>query len=194
MALSNWSELVASIATWSWRSDQTDFEAAIPDFIRLAEVDAESRLSVGEMRATANITMTDGVGSLPDDYVEFVRVYELSNSRVDLLPGREANGRGFEIVGSSIRGHPSSVGDLGIDYYRSIPLLSAENPTNWLLTKSPGVYLYGALLVAMPHDREDNRIAVWETRLERAYSLLESRDVRARYAKAGRRRDASRTP
>ena len=34
-------------------------------------------------------------------------------------------------------------------------------PTNWLLTKHPDVYLYGALLESAPYTKEDERINVW---------------------------------
>jgi hypothetical protein len=39
--------------------------------------------------------------------------------------------------------------------------LSSSVATNWLLTSSPDIYLYGALLQAAPYLQDDARISVW---------------------------------
>jgi hypothetical protein len=46
-------------------------------------------------------------------------------------------------------------------YYAKITSLSDGNTTNWLLTKAPDVYLYGALTHAAPFLMDDQRIAVF---------------------------------
>jgi hypothetical protein len=46
-------------------------------------------------------------------------------------------------------------------YYAKVPALSDANTTNWLLTDSPDVYLYGSLLQTAPYLRDDERAAVW---------------------------------
>ena len=42
-----------------------------------------------------------------------------------------------------------------------VPALSDAAPTNWLLTKAPMIYLYGALLQTAPFTGDDGRIATW---------------------------------
>jgi hypothetical protein len=43
-------------------------------------------------------------------------------------------------------------------YYQQVPPLSNVTTTNWLLSKSPDVYLYGALVHAAPFLMDDQRI------------------------------------
>lgn len=194
MALSSFSDLSTSILTWINRTGDADLTAAVPDLIRLAEFDAQRRLRVGEMLASTTITLTDGAGSLPSDYLQYRRIWDTAYPDVDLEPGTAESARGFRITGSSISTYPTTIGTLGIDYYQEVPALTSSNITNWLLEKAPDVYLYGSLSAAMPFVQDDNRIAVWKRLLEEAYLKIENQDVLARYAKAGRRRDACRTP
>lgn len=194
MALSSFSEVSTAIATWINRTGDTELEASIPDFLRLAELDAQRRLRVGQMLASTTITLTDGVGSLPSDYVQYRRIWDTAYPDIDLTPGTAESVRGFKIAGSSITAYPTTIGTLGIDYYQEIPALTSDNPTNWLLENGPDIYLYGALIAAMPFTHDDSRMGVWGTLREQAYQGIERQDVLARYARAGRRRDASRTP
>jgi hypothetical protein len=69
---------------------------------------------------------------------------------------------------------PPAVDDITIDmvYYGKIPALSDANTTNWLLTKAPDVYLYGALTHAAPFLMDDQRMAVFsQIYLARVQSL-----------------------
>jgi hypothetical protein len=69
---------------------------------------------------------------------------------------------------------PPAVDDITIDmvYYGKIPALSTANTTNWLLTKAPDVYLYGALTHAAPFLMDDQRMAVFsQIYLARVQSL-----------------------
>ena len=194
MALTSFSELSTAILTWINRTGDTDLIAAVPDFIRLAELNAQRRLRVGQMLASTTITLTNGAGSLPSDYVQYRRIWDTAYPDIDLEPGTAESVRGFKIAGSSITAYPTTIGTLGIDYYQEIPALTASNTTNWLLEDVPEVYLYGSLVAAMPFVLDDNRAGVWKSFLEEAYQALENQDVMTRYAKAGRRRDACRTP
>ncbi len=69
----------------------------------------------------------------------------------------------FSIVGNQIRVVPapdtSYTGEL--TYYAKLYKLSSTVASNWLLTSSPDIYLYGALLQAAPYLQDDARISVW---------------------------------
>jgi hypothetical protein len=58
---------------------------------------------------------------------------------------------------------PAPAVDIEIEmiYYGKIPALTDSNTTNWLLTKAPDVYLYGALTHAAPFLMDDQRISVF---------------------------------
>jgi hypothetical protein len=56
---------------------------------------------------------------------------------------------------------PSQNQDIDLIYYGKIPALSDVATTNWLLTKAPDVYLYGALVHAAPFLVDDQRIGTF---------------------------------
>jgi hypothetical protein len=69
----------------------------------------------------------------------------------------------YTIVDGNIRLVPAPAQNQDIDliYYAKIPALSDVVTTNWLLTKAPDVYLYGALVHAAPFLVDDQRIGVF---------------------------------
>lgn len=201
MQLDNYSDLQTAIANYAFRSGDQDFTATVPVFIALAEARINNALRLREQVTTATIDMSTGVGTLPADYLEFIRVRQQGDpARVldavattwgDSQYPNAAGGTAafFAIEGDTIRTFPPSIGDLEVEYYAKIPALSQAAPSNWLLLKSPGVYLYGALLEAQPFILDDQRIAVFGTMYEQAINDLRTSDQRARYARAqGRNR------
>ena len=70
---------------------------------------------------------------------------------------------------------PSGV-ELEILYYQKIPALSDSNPTNWLLTNHPSVYLYGSLLQSAPYLKDDERVAIWDTLYQRGLQRMREAD------------------
>ena len=63
-------------------------------------------------------------------------------------------------------------------YFAKLTKLSNSVTTNWLLTSSPDIYLYGALLQAAPYLQDDARIQTWATLYERALNDLRTADDR----------------
>jgi hypothetical protein len=55
---------------------------------------------------------------------------------------------------------PDTTYQAEIVYYGKIPALSDSNTSNWLLSLSPDIYLYGSLLQATPYLRDDERLPV----------------------------------
>ena len=55
---------------------------------------------------------------------------------------------------------PAPADDIEIEmvYYGKIPALTSINTTNWLLTRAPDIYLYGALTHAAPFLKNDARL------------------------------------
>ena len=56
---------------------------------------------------------------------------------------------------------PSSAITYDLRYYAKIPALSSTNASNWLLLKSPDLYLYSSLLGATVFLKEDDRLPTW---------------------------------
>ena len=192
MALTTYTELKASVADWLNRSDLT---AAIPDFISLAEAQIERTLRTRQMIVRANASFNVDFGATPADFLE-VRSFKLSGTNpptplsfmtIDALDAEStkftASGRPkfFGIVGGQFRLVPTPDSNYATEltYYAKLSKLSASVATNFILSASPDIYLYGALLQAAPYLQDDNRISVWATLYERALNDLQTADDRA---------------
>lgn len=58
-------------------------------------------------------------------------------------------------------------------YWRTIVPLSDSQTTNWLLTSHPDIYVYAALKHLAPYLKDDDRLPLFDTILQRAYDSLE---------------------
>src|SRR5512139_2412224 len=66
MAISTYSDLLASVANWLHRSDLT---AVIPDFVDICESNLNRDLRCSQMETSVALTVTAGSATLPADYV-----------------------------------------------------------------------------------------------------------------------------
>jgi hypothetical protein len=191
MALSTYAELKASVADWLNRSDLT---SAITDFVSLAESQMERDLRTRQMIVRANATINTEYSALPDDYLEAKSfkltgtnpisplVFQSINAMDDLQVSYTSSGQPkyFCVIGGQIRVLPvpdtSYVSEL--IYYAKLSKLSTSNTTNWLLTLSPDVYLYGSLLQAAPYLQDDARIQVWAGLYQKGIDALNLSDER----------------
>jgi hypothetical protein len=174
--------LKSSIAGWLHR---TDLDAAIPDFVMLAERrisgDLEARLSEG----IAALTTTPGDASvnLPDDFAE-MRVLSLPSygpltyvSPAQLERPENARShvpRYYTTVGSTLRLGPVPDGayTLSLIYRGGIPAL-ADNGTNWLIEQNADLYLSAAMCEALMYTRDVTELQKWEAKYATAISRLE---------------------
>jgi len=191
MALSTYAELQTSIGDWLNRSD---LSATIPDFISLAEAQIERTLRTRQMIVRANASFDQQYGAVPSDFLE-VKSLKLTSTNpptplsfltIDLLDEQSssytASGKPkfFGVVGNQLRilPTPDSTYTTELTYFAKLTKLSNSVTTNWLLTSSPDIYLYGALLQAAPYLQDDARIQTWATLYERALNDLRTADDR----------------
>jgi hypothetical protein len=203
MAITNRTTLISAIITHAFRAGDTEFEAAAPDFITAAEQGFNygfgeiGPLRVSDMEDTSVGTLVDGAAALPDDFLELRSVKADSSPNVSLQPmspqfavdeyaSSSSTGYpvGYYISGGAIYTVPVSTSDLIIDYYATIPALTEAAPTNWLLTRAPMVYLYGALVHAQPFMLDDGRSATYGTLLKGYMDGLVNADRRSRWNNA----------
>lgn len=179
------------MADWLNRSDLT---SAITDFVSLAEAQMERDLRTRQMIVRANATVNTEYSALPDDYLEAKSfkltgtnpisplVFQSINAMDDLQVSYTSSGQPkyFCVIGGQIRVLPvpdtSYVSEL--IYYAKLSKLSNSNTTNWLLTLSPDVYLYGSLLQAAPYLQDDARIQVWAGLYQKGIDALNLSDER----------------
>lgn len=180
MALDTYANLQSAIITWAMRDGEADFAAAVPDFItgceQLINYGAQSSDALRTSDMETSVTLTpdaNGICTLPTDYLTWRRVTANTSPLRDLElvaadwanhrypisdPG---NPKFFFIKGSSLYIVPGCSSTVTLDYYQKIPALSDANPTNWLLSKAPMIYLYGSLMQAAPFMMDDSRLATW---------------------------------
>jgi hypothetical protein len=133
------------------------------------------------------VDVSEGTITLPDDFWALKSAYIDADPKVFLhqmslgelrtkyaaaatgLPQNFAIQSGNEMV---LGPAPDATYTLVINYWRAIPAL-ASNPTNWLLTSHPDIYLYGALLQAQYLMVDDARANLWRMRLNQAIVELQ---------------------
>ena len=193
MSISTYAELKTAIANFLARDDLTD---QIPNFIQLAEARMSRELETREQekRATATLTADDEYVSLPTDLRE-VREVKLNTSPVKVLSyysptsldksfNAATGGKpsGFSIVGRELklRPIPDSSYTAEIIYVGSLPALS-DSSTPTTFTRSPDMYLYGALSEAYAYLLDEQRAAQYDEKFTRAINEVKIDEERSHY-------------
>lgn len=197
MALSAYDQIQQSIRRYCW--DRDDLSGMIPDFITLCEARLNNYLRVSQMEASTTITLTNGVGSLPADYLAWRSVLT-TDSPVRRLEWAEPNWAEaeyaplvsglsdyFAIYGTTIKTYPLSQANLTFGYYQKIPPLVSNMTGNWITARHPGLYIYGALVEAAPFLDDDDRVSTWGQMYNDAVSKLQNSDITGRYARSSMR-------
>lgn len=200
--LSNYAELVASIAAWLSRDDLNDMA---PDFIRLVEAELNRKLRLADMEETVTLTVDAERIDLPTDFrkarafflttdprakLEHVSLATLRTKYAQQITGQPEV---FAISGGEIvfGPAPDTSYDGEFTYYTVIPPLTAEDDVNWLLTDHPDVYLFGALAMAEFYGWNDERIPLIRTKFENDVAAMINEGNGKQYGSAPLRLRAS---
>jgi hypothetical protein len=179
-----------------------DLTALIPDFLELAQARFNRELRVPQMLVRSDLATIDSrYEDVPLGYLETVRYSLLTTPQVQLeylspeemdwqREGYAASDtpRYFSVVANTsgtqafeFLPSPSEAVAATHLYYTALDLTT----TNWLLTSHPDVVLYGALVEAERYVMNDERVAMWEGKLNQALASLEA---------SGQRREVPGTP
>ena len=195
MAISTYSELQTAVANWLDRDDLTD---RIPEFIALAEARFNRVLRLRSMEAkyTANTVAAQRNLALPTSYIQ-MRNFQVNTSPLttlsyvtpeiyDRLWGGSTSGtpKFYTILANEVSFGPipGSVMEVEMLFYKKFDNLTTLSPTNALLTDSPDLYLYGAMLEAEPFIMNDERVPLWAAALDRAVSDMQEQDNKDRHS------------
>ena len=141
MALANYTDLQASVASWLNRADLT---AQIPDFIALAESSIGNDVRLRDMVTTGTLTtvVAQNYVTLPADWLEFIDI-RYGDKPLKLVSSNEITVRSSDTDTAmfyAIEGNrlllapvPNAVVTLDITYYARLPALSVTPmlvPTN----------------------------------------------------------------
>ena len=188
MAITTYAELQTATANWL---DRTDLTARIPEFIELSEANFNRVIRQPDMvTKDDSFSIASRYNTLPSDTLEIVRIVldltpvvvleyltpeEISERRVSM----SATGKPyyFTVIGGStnqleVVPSPDSTYTSSIVYYTRIAALSDSATSNWLLAAHPDIYLFGTLVEAEPYLKNDERMPMWTSRLDKALMAL----------------------
>lgn len=170
MAITNYTELQAGVVSRLGRSDLTSL---IPEFIALGEITINKRLRLFQMQNVVTVTQSiaSDTAALPAGFLELIdmRYSDFTDpltqlNMTDLLGVKtsdSAKPTHFAVSDTFIFNTPASAEyTYRCAFYKKFDI--ATDTTNWLLTNSPNVYLYSALVEAALYTRNQERMVFWE--------------------------------
>lgn len=187
MALATYSDLLASVANWTHRSDLTDI---LPDMVVIAEKRINGDLDARLQDAAVTLTTAPGVATvtLPTDTIN-LRSLTLQTSHnvvLDYLTPDQFNTQfaanltgvpyAFSVIGASLYlgPIPDVAYPLQCLYKAAVPSLSAG--TNWLMTGYPHVYLTATLCEAYRYMADSVRLQEYEAAYAEAIKSVNAID------------------
>jgi len=164
MAISSYLELRLAVDVWTHRDD---LYYVAPDFIALTENRLNRELRLSEQETKATLTIVSGYADLPTGFLA-ARTVTLATSPVqeltyippnemDRLANNDTTMRYYTITENKIRVNGSPSYPVSMVYYTRIEPLSDSNPTNWMITSHPDVYLFGVLSAAFSYTQADDQ-------------------------------------
>jgi hypothetical protein len=180
MALTTYSDLQASVASWLHRDDLT---AIVPDLIALGEERLFRELRCRQMETALSGTIASGVIAVPSDYKELKfayidgtpiqslqktsahDIYTRYPYRVsDTLPQYIARDATNFVFGP----YPDSTYTVKGVYYAQPASISSSAT---FFAQFPSLFLFASLCEAAPFMMNDTRLSVWESKYAAALSL-----------------------
>lgn len=194
MAITNYGTLKAAIADFLNRDDLT---AVIPTFIDFAQDKINRDLRTRQMIARATANIDSQYNAFPPNFLQ-VRDIRLNTNPVQALEyvsseqqnqerSRNATSgrpRLFSVIGESFEVFPTpdTSYECEIAYYEKIPDMTADSDTNWLLTKSPELFVYGSLVHSAPYLKDEDKIVIWQTLYRDVFNSLTLEDEKSRFS------------
>jgi len=179
MALTNYTELKAAVASWLNITNLTD---QVPDFIALAEAQMRREItSIGQVDTWAEVEVGE------EGWPMSCRADEIASVSFGVKPlfytppdrpGEAVGGEpgSYTIDGKTLRVFPT--GTVTLRVKSGFCGLSSSVPSNWILKHHPDAYLYGALMQAAPFLRDDERIGVWGSLFNGAIDSINNHEIR----------------
>ena len=149
-----------------------------------------------ETRVTASTVSGQKYYGLPTNFVQ-MRHFKLNTSpvtdleyltpeRLDTLWAGSQTGKPlvYTLVGDEVRVAPTpgSVYTMEMLYYQKFAALSDTNPTTELLTSSPDIYLYGALIELSAFTEHNEGILKWTQLFNETITAMQNEDNRDRHS------------
>lgn len=190
--VNSFSTLKDAIYAWLLKDTSDVFftSARVDTIIFLAEAEMSRRLRIRELKESAALTITAGNNAvaIPANFREAVAMYLSDGSEIQYasqsffvrnnLYNEIAKPQYYYIDESNfiLGGVPATSYSATVDYYKNIPNLSVSVTTNSVLTSYPELYLYMCLKHAYIASQDVEKEAMFEARLEKIISEINSAD------------------
>lgn len=193
MALSNFTELKASIIAWS---SSTELTAVIDDLVTLAEVRIYEKLRAKSLTKDLSLAYvaTNSSVTLPADCISVLSLRDTNTTRsgkvevigTDKFTDSQSSPitldttktqvlvTGRELIFVTAR---TDSGTIVGRYFAKEPALSVGNPTNVILTNYPMLYLFGGLIEAFSYLMDEEAATKYEVRFGQAMDAANSQNA-----------------
>lgn len=185
MAINDYTTLISEIISWCDHDEVTT--AVASTLIQVAEKKLYRRIRIRDMEATLNVTIASGVAALPSDFIG-LKSARISGSPDRVLgivddqqllrdyPNRSSDSKPAycAVEGSNLifGPYPDSGYTVKGMYYKRLTALSASNTTNYFTSDGADAMFFSALAEAEPFLKNDERIAIWDAKAERAVNEI----------------------
>lgn len=198
MPFENYTALISGVVDYMGRGPTDVTTAKIDGSIALLEAHINRTLRVADMETqTTSLTLTTSAltGSLsvvthPADWKAWKNIKVVDTAPTDVEIGTQVNAladlnhefpgrprRAFvQNAGTELYPAPDADYAYRYVYYAKVPNLTSAAPTNWLLTKHPDVYFFGAMSYMSVYLYNDPRAGMWRSEFDRAIQEVKASD------------------
>ena len=148
MAFSDYTDLRIAVAEQVGNREISD---VLDRFTKQAEAFLNRELRCREMLTNATLTFASGLAPLPSDFIEVMTLFDANGKPMPAAVYGVARRNGYEysVTATSVFVYGLDGATRDLEYYAKLPTLTASlTTTNWLLAKSPNLYLYAVSLEA----------------------------------------------
>ena len=194
MAISNYSELKASVINWSHRND---LDVLVDDFITLAEADMykgtemHEALQLRSMETTSTASISADALALPANF-ESMRSFRITDDSLidlryktpDALVHKGGTGQPkYYTITSQLEFDvfPDQAYPCEMIYIERPLGITSSNTTNDVLTNHPDIYLYGSLWALFTHADDEAQAQKYYQRFSLAINGANQKDENGRY-------------
>lgn len=187
MSYGTYSQLLTAVASYA---DRDDLEAVFPIFVRNVESILNKRLEDPEQEVVVEVTASDDYTPLPADFGQMVSITTGEGALSAMGPAEYAGisetitgtPRFYTVVDGSLAFYPrNSTAAIRMVYRRSIPPLTADDDTNWLLNRAPEAYFRGIMFEEATWERDMEAASGWKALFEESVSDLMSDGTRRKW-------------
>lgn len=172
--ITDYTSLKSAVTAWLERDGDTSLSAQLPTIISMSESWLKRQLVGYQREITTTLAAdADGVVALPSDFIGIRSVY------FGTRPYK------YSISGTSLTVNNGAGYTFDVTYYASLPALSDENTTNWLLELAPDVYLYACMAQASAFSQDWQNAAIYEAKATQFLEELNLQNTVAQYGRAG---------